>query len=363
MDLFGGVPIVTDSRVEPRARNTRAEVFQFIAQELNEARVNLPPSWPVANHGRLTQGAADAILANLYLNAAVFTKDENIDITGYNSCQTVMVGALTACAAAEAAADRILNDNVYELATDWRAGFRPDNHLSAENILVVKLVNQADLGFRVFNATLHYNQFTPEAWNGFSTLVDVYNAFDANDMRRDSSFRVGAQTNLDTGLPVNDRQGNALNFTVSIGDATQATESEGARIGKWPHDPAHVGADNGNDFAYFRVAEIYLIKAEALNEQGDPTAAEGWINLVRARVFEPDEPVTCTDQATCRNLIMNERLFELVFEAKRRQDLIRFGRFDDAWTFKSASSAHRVLMPIPQSQLDLNPLLDQNPGY
>jgi hypothetical protein len=76
-------------------------------------------------------------------------------------------------------------------------------------------------------------------------------------------------------------------------------------------------------------------------------------------VFEPDEPLTAIDQ----DAILRERLFEFAGEAKRRQDLIRHGKFTQAWAFKPASEAHKVLMPIPQSQLDANPLLTQNPGY
>lgn len=357
LDVFGGVPLATDSKVEPRPRATRAELFDFIGQELTEARADLPATWPAAAHGRVTQGAADAILASLYLNAAVFTKDDGISITGYNSCQSVTIGTGTACDAAIAAADRILNSGVYDLTPDWRANFRSDNHLSPENILVVKFVNQADLGFRLFHATLHYNQFSPTPWNGFSTLADVYNAFDADDQRLES-FLVGPQTNLETGLPVNDRQGNALVFTTTIADVTAATEGEGARIGKWEHDPDHIAQDNGNDFAYFRLAEIHLIKAEAEFALGTGTPLAS-LNLVRERVFEPDEPLGAVDL----DAILRERLFELVFEGKRRQDLIRFGRFDDAWAFKAASGAHRVLMPIPQTQLDANPLLVQNDGY
>ncbi|MEE8572512.1 MAG: RagB/SusD family nutrient uptake outer membrane protein, partial [Gemmatimonadota bacterium] len=73
MDLFGGVPIVTDTEILARPRPTRAELFDFIEQELTQARNDLPTSWPSNMNGRLTQGAADAILANMYLNAEVFT--------------------------------------------------------------------------------------------------------------------------------------------------------------------------------------------------------------------------------------------------------------------------------------------------
>ena len=64
-----------------------------------------------------------------------------------------------------------------------------------------------------------------------------------------------------------------------------------------------------------------------------------------------------------REAILEERLFEMTYEARRRQDLVRFGRFTDAWAFKPASESYRVIFPIPQSQLDSNPNLEQNVGY
>jgi hypothetical protein len=164
---------------------------------------------------------------------------------------------------------------------------------------------------------------------------------------------------VETGVPINDRAGVPLSFTVTINDATAAAEHEGARFLKWPPDPAHAQPDNGNDFAWFRLAEILLIKAEAQFELGNTAGALLILNQLRARVFEPDEPlVTVT-----RDVILQERLFELAAEGKRRQDLIRHGKFDDAWTFKAASAPYRILMSIPQTQLDANPLLVQNPGY
>jgi hypothetical protein len=127
--------------------------------------------------------------------------------------------------------------------------------------------------------------------------------------------------------------------------------------------------ENGNDFAYFRLAEIYLIKAEALNQQGQTAAALALVNTVRARSFNPPQPLAALTQAQLRTAIFNERLFEFAGEAKRRQDLIRAGsegetyNFTSAWIFKPATAAYRILMPIPQTQLDNNPNLKQNPGY
>ncbi len=365
LDMFGGVPIVDTTALEARPRNTRAEVFQFISDELNAARADLPDSWPAADHGRMTKGAADAILANTYLNAGVFTT-EAPSATTYNSCTTVPVGGQTACDAAIEAADRILNSGQYSLATEgnWRSSFEPGNFASPENILVVKFQNQSGLGLNFVMRVLHYNMFTPSPWNGFAALAETYNAFDADDERREI-FLEGPQVDLDTGDPVCERPGCAqggvpLVFTVDIIDETAAGEGEGTRIMKWTPDPNRVAQENGNDVAYFRLGGIYLIKAEALNELSPGSgAALALLNTLRARVFDPDEPLTTID----RDVILLERLFELTNEAKRRQDLIRHGKFTAAWSFKQAGAPNLVLMPIPQPQLDANPMLVQNPGY
>ena len=101
-------------------------------------------------------------------------------------------------------------------------------------------------------------------------------------------------------------------------------------------------------------------KAEALIESGQAALALPLLNALRARVFEPDEPLV---GVPTRDMVLQERLFELAGEAKRRQDLIRHGKFTAAWSFKPASAAHKILMPIPQNQIDANPQLTQNPGY
>jgi len=365
MDTFGGVPIVTTPDIAKRPRNTRAEVFAFIEKELQAARDSgLPTKWTADNNGRFTKGAADAILANMYLNAGVFTKDVGISTTGYNSCQGVTVsGGVDACQAAIAEADRVLNAGVYQLADTFVKPFRADNDLSPENIFVVKFIAQDGLGFRLLMTTLHYNQFNPSPWNGFATLAETYNAFDAADQRR-KIFLIGPQVNLETGAPALDRNKQPLVFTDTIKDVTQATEGEGPRIYKWPYDPKHVGPDNGNDYAFFRLGEIYLIKAEAQNQVGQTSAALTLVNALRARDFNPPQPLDVTVSAdSARTLILNERLFELTFEAKRRQDLIRYGKYTLPWGFKPAGSPNLVLMPIPQTQIDANPLLKQNSGY
>ena len=378
MDQFGGVPLVTTTDIALRPRNTRRETFDFIESELIAARDSgLPATRPDAENGRITKGAADAILANMYLNAGVFTKEGagagGINATAYNSCLGVTVTAgQDACAAAIAAADRILNSGTYQLADTFAKNFRYDNGTSKENIFVVKFVPKDGLGMGITMAALHYCQYAPlTPWNGFSTLAQTYNAFNPADLRR-NVFLAGPQVDVLTGAPATVRtcgKGAALSFTTTIGDISTASEAEGVRIYKWPADPAHVSQNSGNDFAWFRLGEIYLIKAEALNEQtpGSPAALQ-LLNDLRDRNGHPVAPALAGP--ITHAMIINERLFELYGENKRRQDLIRFGlytsRTDAASGIiggKQASADHYVLFPIPQSQIDANPNLTQNPGY
>jgi hypothetical protein len=366
MDLFGGVPIATTSEIKERPRESRDSVFKFIESELLAVRANLPITRTAANNGRVTRGAADAILANMYINAGVFKKDGaagGIDPIAYNSCAGVTVaGGLTACQAAVNRVDSILNSTaVYALADTFVKSFRADNNLSKENIFVVKFSAQTDLGFNMVMRTLHYNQYSPSPWNGFSVLAQAYAQFDPLDDRR-KAFLVGPQVNVLTGQPVEDRAHNPLVFTTTIANVTSATEGEGARIYKWPADPNHVAQNNGNDFAWFRLAEMLLIKAEAeFNGATGTSNPLALLRTVRARAFASD-----TLSAVTLPVILRERLFEFASEGKRRQDLIRFGAYTKSWEFKTnpeGQEPKRVLMPIPQGQIDANPLLTQNPGY
>src|SRR5262249_25663772 len=172
--------------------------------------------------------------------------------------------------------------------------------------------------------------------------------------------------NVLTGAPVNDRAGNPLVFTESIPDIHNATEGQGPRIYKWPADPAHVAQNNGNDFALFRLGEIYLIKAEAELATSNAAAALVLVNQLRNRTAPVAAPLAVVDLPA----LLNEPLVELVGEGKRRQDLIRFGGYtgrDDGASGiaggKVSQGDFHVLMPIPQTQLDANPQLTQNPGY
>jgi len=363
-DFFGGVPVVTGTALEATARASRDSVFKFIEAELIAAAPDLPETRSAAEYGRLTRGAANAILASLYINAGVFTKDQGINATGYNSCAGITVtGGKDACQAAIDAADAVINSGNYSLAPNFRDNFSPTNDASPENIFVVSHTNQPGLGESFPMRTLHYNMLSTGGggpWNGFATIAETYNAFNHAADKRDSIWLVGPQRSFNTGALVNDRNGNPLVFTPTIGNIEQAGEGEGVRFNKFPPITNALAGDAfPNDFPFFRLAEMYLIKAEgelALGNTGEATAN---VNLVRARAFNPPNPLpsVTTDD------IFRERLFELTAEMKRRTDMIRFGHYTDPREFKGQREAYRVLFPIPATQIQSNGKLTQNPGY
>ena len=366
-DMFGGVPLVTTTELKQNARASRDSVFKFLEKELLDSRQFLPDKWNDANKGRVTKGVANAILASLYLNAGVFDKNSGWNATGYNSCKGVAVTGGDACAGAVAAASAVINSGVYTLNPNWFQNFALDNKSSPENIFVIVHINDATgIGGSWPMRTLHYNQLNSgwgSPWNGFATIAESFNQFSATDDRR-GMWLVGQGKSFETGQPVNDRNGNPLIFTPSIADLDKASEGEGVRFNKFPPQPdAPTGQSAPNDFTIFRLAEMYLIKAEAELEAGNTAAAQADFNTIHNR-HDSANPVTVS-----RDAILKERLLEFSAEGKRRTDLIRNGKFL-SWTEASAhghqnksTEAYRLLFPISSNQLGSNPLLTQNPGY
>jgi hypothetical protein len=362
LDLWGGVPIVTDVKIGvARPRDTADSVFRFIEGELKAAKADLPATWNAANYGRLTKGAINAILASLYLNAPVFRG-------------TTTAAGLTPAAPmwqqASDYADSVINSGVYTMQTraNWIKNFTADNLNSPENIFVVRNRAQQDLGLTIPMRGSHYNQ--PQGgWNGFAVLAKVYTQYDsvtAPDIRR-SAIQIGQQVDF-SGANVKDRQGNNLVFTLNINDITAAAENEGPRMNKFQYnagDPAPVGGNYQNDYTIFRLAEMYLIKAEAQNELGNTAAATTALNVVKVRAMGAGGAYSgAATQAAVRSEIFVERQRELAGEGKRRQDAVRGGFFATAVQYRpTPGGAYKVRMPIPSPQLQTNPLLTQNAGY
>ena len=123
---------------------------------------------------------------------------------------------------------------------------------------------------------------------------------------------------------------------------------------------------NPANFVVYRYADVLLMKAEALNEQGKTGEAEAPLNIVRTRAGLPS--ITGKTQSEMKEIILHERRMELAFEGHRWFDLIRVDNGDYAIKFfksigKTNVNKDRFLLPIPQEEMDANPNMTQNPGY
>ncbi len=345
VDTFGNVPIVTVAQsdpLNPPKQSSRAEVFAFVESELKASLSGLSEAPP---YGRFSKQAANAILAKLYLNAEVWTG------TARN-------------ADAIAAADAVISSGKYSLG-GYFDNFKIANEGSTESILVAAFSSTKDLGFpnnNFYMRTLHYNQIPASPWNGFTTIAEVYDSFNPADPRRQVMW-IGQQYKdltwpavNTTGTPLNDRTGKPLAFTKNC-PITGADESNGIRVPKYQPDVAAPGGQAENDFIIMRLADIMLVKAEALARSNNAAAALPIVNAIRNRAgVAPLAAITLDD-------VYKERTFEMFWEGVRRQDQIRFGKFTAAWTNKAATADKIKLFPIPTNQLANNPNLKQNPGY
>lgn len=383
-DMFGGVPLVTGTELGRVERVSRDSVFRFIASELNAAIPNLPATRPATEYGRVTKWAAQAILAELYLNAGVFNKDVGTSVatltaainpTAYNSCN---FGTPNYCTAAITAADAVINSGQFSLAPagQWSRNFARDNTNAPENIFVIVYSSEGSSGCCGGNwpfRTLHYNQLNSgwgSPWNGFATLAETYNQFSATDERR-GMWLQGQAYSFETNQPVNDRTGAPLIFTPSIPDADAATEGQGVRFNKFPPLPsAATGNGMPNDFPYFRLTEMYLIKAEAQNELGQTAQAIATLRTIHD-LRDPGNPIAGgLTQAQVRDAILKERLLEFAGEGKRRTDLIRHGKYLNQWSTtmlhgkqSQVANPYKILYPIADATIGANSKLVQNPGY
>ncbi len=348
IDNYGNVPIVDETVTSPTPETkSRAEVFAFIEDEMNAVLPNLSQD---RTYATMNYWVAKAVLAKLYLNAEVY------------------IGTARWADAAAACAE-IIDSGLYSLESDFFDNFSTANEGSSENIFVIPYDEVNAGGFNLGQMTLHYaSQATfdlkQQPWNGYSSLQEFYNSFDADDARI-GSFLEGPQfasdgtTRLmDASAEAGDPDGEPLTFTPEINELFPgALRQAGVRVGKWQYAN---GADGSlsNDFAIFRLADIMLMRAEALWRQnpGDAMALD-LVNEIRTRAGVDEFASLTADN------LLAERGREMFAESYRRQDLIRFGKFNDAWWEKPASNVQKNIFPIPKPQIDVNPSLQQNPGY
>ncbi len=364
IDFWGLLPQRKTSEgvtVNPKVLS-RTDGFAVVEKNFLDALSALPTvAAGAVPQPQASKAAANAMLSRLYLNKGVYTAASAV---GPYTFAPADMGLVIKYASA------VMADG-YKLNDDYFANFMATGP-STEIILTSV---QGTPQNRVY-MTLHYNQ-NPSGWNGFATLSDFYNKFDNADKRKGIpagqipglpfgktsasnfagiglGFLAGQQYN-DDGTPITDtRTGLPLQFSADVPLSGAAT-NKGIRAMKY--HPAFYGS-----YILLRFGEVYLNMIEAKVRGGsDPsssTTALQDMNTLRAkRGAAPLAAVTLQD-------VLDERGRELYWEGIRRIDLVRFGKFNDAWSEKGANAdPFRVIYTIPQLAVDSNPNLKQNPGY
>ena len=380
MDLYGNVPIIDQFPIaanELPGTTSRDKVFEFIEKELLEIIPNLPHK-TAANqtllYGKPTSGMAFALLAKMYLNAAVYTgKPKYAD--------------------AVKMADSVMANTTYMLDSKYSAIFDPNNGPQvSETIFAIPYDQQipgnqitrfgfypalaaaygiTGVGFSISMST------TPEYFNRFNLENDIRNTFwlvgkqfapDANRQPDQTKpvYISGTTTQIEITPDLVLKPGKPMDVGNTVADQAKGVRS----VKYWPDVNAIQATRlNGNDMPFLRLADVMLMKAEAILRGAQPTAVNGelqtpliLVNKIRARAGAPAAAIVDLES------LLDERARELSWEAWRRNDLIRFGLFEKEYplpndVLKMNKDLTRRLYPIPATELQLNSNLKQNPGY
>lgn len=403
---FGAVPYIDKplemSDVEDITRTPKDEVYAKVMEDFDIAIANLPVQWDEANSGRITKGAAMAMKAR----AALY----------YNNWETAMTEA-----------KNVMDLGQYELYDKDNTGRYKELFWEVadgcdEFILSVQFSAPTRTHYLI-----GWECFPTLGWGGLNPTQSLVDAFeDINGASITSEASVYDPTNpfanRDPRLEVNVLHDGETMYGVTIkvaplkssGNTGIAQHGDATATGyyqqKWLDpsiDPQSTGWDMGKDWVVIRYAEVLLTYAEAKNELSplDPSAFDA-VNQVRRRVGMPDlqntdpaKPTYCGTQDDLRKRIWNEWRVEFALEGGKRQwDIRRWGIAKDVLNapfeglrytlvddpnapkgdngkkcilyvgepLKLAGSHyedHNYLLPIPQSEIDLNKKLEQNPGY
>ena len=390
MDSFGDAPILEKVPAEGEvvARSPRKEVAEWIDNELNEIIPYLTEDVTENTYGKPTKWMAEALLAKLYINWPVYTVDgvENYDAA--TAANPKLDDCISIC-------DDIINSGKFNLGSvDYLHKFSYDNSWKVEDFIYAIPYDALNLqGFQyarprsfkqlknmlpnVYGSTDKFTQsfggnivVTPEFAKLFNLQGDIRNL----SILRGDVFNRDAKTLQPTSEPFM-YNGKQVHFTetitlikqdntIDVGNDDNAIQ-QGCHSIKWFITPADYnnGRNQSNDLPLFRFADILMMKAEALVRLGQ-SGAKDLFNQIRAYAGAPQIAAEPTLQE-----IYDERGREFFDENWRRNDMIRFGHFEDEFfphykNFPDANfdKRHRIF-PVEQEMLDLNPGWTQNPGY
>ena len=348
IDLFGSIPLVTEADplgAIPPKQATRAEVYAFIVSELTAIQNQLPAAGVPTSYGRATGPAASLLLAHVYLNAGVYTGTPNY------------AGALAAASAAIAGGAT--------LDASYRHLFQADNNTSSELVFAVPEDGKLTQTYGSTNFLIHAScggSMHPSdygvdgCWYGLRLKPEAVNRFTFGDGR---NFYFVATGN-----------GAAINCICEFNDGIKGPKFSNIKSNGQPGQATNFV---DTDYPMFRLADAYLIYAEAVLRNGGGTRAQAltYVNALRERAFG-NTSGDITDAQLTLDFLLDERGREFLWEGQRRMDLIRYGKFTGSgylWSWKGgvklgvATDAHLNLFPIPANELSANPNMTQNPGY
>jgi len=331
--LYGDVPLVLtpEDQLANGPRAPQADVFAQIVKDAGEAEAALPASWTATDKGRATKAAAEALLAEQY----IWRKD---------------------WANAAANAKKIIDSGLYGLQSNYLNAFLPGSQNRNEEVFAAQSSSATGapaIDIAAWEYPRNMNPNSNGGWGTWQPLTSFINSYPAGDYRKDVSF-------FTSGI---DPTGKTVTFLPHV-YKFRPTARPGQQDVNWP---------------IYRYADVLLMYAEALNEQGQTATAIGYVNQVRARARNgtgaesratPADLPTSLSAAAARAAIFDERKWELAYEGKRWFDLVRqgFNAFQaaestDPTVIPANIQPTRMVWPVPQAQIDLNPSLTQNPGY
>jgi starch-binding outer membrane protein, SusD/RagB family len=335
---WGDVPVYTEVVTGPdqyQGKSPVANVYAAAEKDLKEAIAVLPASFTGDDLGRATKGAANALLAKVFLQDGK-TQDAK--------------DALTA----------VISSGLYSLTAEYEDNFREETEFNQESVFEVVFVSRADNGFNwggtgdditQANSTVMAQEVSPLQWRNLIPSDAYLNEFETGDPRyKKSVYETGDTYAGGAVLTDADQNGNS---SVVHGVTKKVSWKKYTLLYKNPTKTTLT--PSGINQRIIRYADVLLMMAEAENELGNASAATGYINQVRKRQSVNMPDITATTKDAVRKAIIHERMVELGGEQVRDRDIQRW--IKAGWFASNPLPNQPAVLPIPQQEIDNNPKL------